>query len=301
VDLLFKVDPFSIGARRKKKKEKGPEQGPRWPRPVHLPRSPPETARDPESPCFSDIPERQQARDRINTGQTEGVPVPSPRFLSGIGRSNSGGGEGGVSSFLEVFIPNRLVPRKKIVQLSRGENCGTIRFMPTEKKRLRVIPDNLPANLDAGELCPSNYTADTVFEKEPDKYARIAQGLSQGKSALAIAKEEKVATETVAVIMKREKDAIDGAQKLTQGLTSVASQVVLTKIIEQASAGKIPPGALGITFGVLRDKEKADLGQAQQVVEVKKTASLEDVKGHLEALRAERDADIIEVDDAKLD
>ena len=43
------------------------------------------------------------------------------------------------------------------------------------------------------------------------------------------------------------------------------------------------------------------LGQAQQVVEVKKTASLEDVKGHLEALRAERDADIIEVDDVKLD
>ncbi len=167
--------------------------------------------------------------------------------------------------------------------------------MPTDKKRVKNLPDNLPANLEAGEICPSTYTADQIFEKEPDKYARIAQALAQGKSALSISKAEKVATESVAIILKREKESIEGAQKLTQGLNTIASQTILLKIIEQAEAGKIPAGALGITFGVLRDKEKADLGQASQVVEIKKTASLEDVKGHLEALRKERDRDIIEV------
>ena len=167
--------------------------------------------------------------------------------------------------------------------------------MPTTRPRKANIPDNLPANLDGGDICPSTYTADNLYNKEPDKYARIAQSLASGASALSISKREKVATETVAVILKREKTAIDGAQNLTQGLNSIASQVVLQKIIEQAEAGKIPSGALGITFGILRDKEKADLGQASQVLEVKKTASLEDVKGHLDALRRERDADIIEV------
>lgn len=170
--------------------------------------------------------------------------------------------------------------------------------MPTEKTRKTILPDNLPANLDGADICPSVYTADQIFDREPDKYARIAQGLAQGRSALSIAKAEGVATASVAVILKREKEAIDGAQKLTQGLNSIASQEVLLKIIEMAGANKIPAGALGVTFGILRDKEKADLGQASQVLEVKKTATLEDVKGHLEALRRERDADIIEAEPA---
>lgn len=167
--------------------------------------------------------------------------------------------------------------------------------MPTDKKRVAVIPDNLPANIQPGELCPQVYTADQIFEREPDKYARIAQGLAQGRSALSLAKQEKVATESVAVILKREKDAIDGAQKLTQGLNSIASQEVLLRIIEQAQAGKIPAGALGITFGVLRDKEKADLGQASQTIEVRKTASLEDVREQLNILKAETKAEVIDI------
>jgi hypothetical protein len=167
--------------------------------------------------------------------------------------------------------------------------------MPTDKKRVLNVPDNLPPNLDPGELCPSTYTAEQIFNKTPDKYARIAQSLSQGRPASAIARDEKVAVASVAVILKREKESIEGAQKLTQGLNSIASQAVLLKILEAVEANKIPPGALGITYGILRDKEKADLGQASTIVEVKKTASLEDVKGHLEALRKERDSDIIEV------
>lgn len=167
--------------------------------------------------------------------------------------------------------------------------------MPTEKQRIKILPDNLPDNLNANELCPSVYTADKLFEREPDKYARIAQGLAQGRSALSLAKQEKVSTESVAVILKREKSAIDGAQKLTQGLNSIASQEVLLKIIEQAQAGKIPAGALGVTFGILRDKEKADLGQASQTIEVRKTASLEDVREHLNTLRNEQEAKIIDI------
>lgn len=170
--------------------------------------------------------------------------------------------------------------------------------MPTKRKRQAIIPDNLPAQLVPGDLCPGQYTAQALFDKEPDKYARIAQALAQGQSARSISRAEKVAYESIAVIMKREKESIEGAQKLTQGLNSIASQAVLLKLLEAIDEGKVPPGALGVTFGILRDKEKADLGQASQTIEVKKVATLDDVRGHLEALRKERDADIIEAEPA---
>lgn len=167
--------------------------------------------------------------------------------------------------------------------------------MPTARPRKREIPDNLPANTASNEICPQVYTADALLDKRPDAYARIAQGLAEGRSAISLARDEKVSPATVAVIMKREKDSIKGAQELTAGLTSVASQAVVEKIIEKVEADEIPAGVLAITFGVLRDKERLDLGQASQTIEVKKQVSLDEVKQHLDTLRAERDADIVDV------
>lgn len=188
-----------------------------------------------------------------------------------------------------------------IGKASRG--AGSIPFpfflgytgMPTARPRKREIPDNLPANMDSTEICPQVYTAGALMEKRPDAYARIAQGLAQGQSAISLARAEKVSAATVAVIMKREKESIKGTQELTAGLTSVASQAVVEKIIEKVEADEIPAGVLAITFGILRDKERLDLGHASQTIEVKKHVSLDDVKKHLDTLRAERDADLVDV------
>ena len=37
--------------------------------------------------------------------------------------------------------------------------------MPTEKKRVAIEADNLPANLTVGETCPAIYTAQGLFDK----------------------------------------------------------------------------------------------------------------------------------------
>ena len=42
---------------------------------------------------------------------------------------------------------------------------------------------------------------------------------------------------------------------------------------------------LPICFGILRDKERQDLGQATQVLEVRKTLTIDEVKRELEDLK----------------
>ena len=168
--------------------------------------------------------------------------------------------------------------------------------MPTKKPRRVHSPDNLPAKLDPKDICPAVYTGDKLYIEQPERYARIAQGLAEGMSAIRLAKAEKVAPATVAAILKREKDAIEGSQRLTAGLTSIASQATLEKLIDALDADQVPPASLAICFGILRDKERQDLGLATQTIEVKKTVSLDEVKAHLATLREARDADVIEID-----
>ena len=48
---------------------------------------------------------------------------------------------------------------------------------------------------------------------------------------------------------------------------------------------EIPAGVLPITFGILRDKEKNDLGQATSVIEHKASLSIEDVRKELAEMK----------------
>ena len=157
--------------------------------------------------------------------------------------------------------------------------------MPTRKKRVNIIPDNLPAITTPEETCPSLFTGQKLAEKDPEKYARIVQSLGEGKPLSRIAKAEKVSPETVSAILKRESKSVDAVQTLTAGLTSYASQACVMKIIEKLDQDAIPAGVLPIMFGILRDKEKNDLGQATSVIEHKASVSIEDVRKELAEMK----------------
>ena len=58
------------------------------------------------------------------------------------------------------------------------------------------------------------------------------------------------------------------------------------KIIDKLDKDEIPAGVLPITFGILRDKEKNDLGQATAVIEHKATLTIDDVKAQLEQMKS---------------
>ena len=102
-----------------------------------------------------------------------------------------------------------------------------------------------------------------------------------------IAKQEKISPATVSAISKREHQTVDAVQSLTSGLTSYASQACLERIIQKLDADEMPAGVLPICFGILRDKERADLGQASTIIEHKKTVTLDDVRADLEAMKKE--------------
>ena len=167
--------------------------------------------------------------------------------------------------------------------------------MPTKKKRINIIPDNLPAVTTPEETCPSLYTGQKLAERDPEKYARVVQSLGEGKPLSRIAKTERISPETVSAILKRENKSVDAVQTLTAGLTSYASQACLMKIIEKLDKDEIPAGVLPITFGILRDKEKNDLGMATSVIEHKASLSIEDVRKELaEMKRSAIDAETAE-------
>ena len=54
--------------------------------------------------------------------------------------------------------------------------------MPTKKRRINIIPDNLPAVTTPEETCPSLFTGQKLAEKDPEKYARIVQSLAKETS-----------------------------------------------------------------------------------------------------------------------
>jgi hypothetical protein len=59
------------------------------------------------------------------------------------------------------------------------------------------------------------------------------------------------------------------------------------KIIEKLENDTIPAGVLPICFGILRDKEKNDLGQATSIVEHKKVLTIDEVQKELDGLKGE--------------
>ena len=136
---------------------------------------------------------------------------------------------------------------------------------------------------------PSLFTGTSLAKNDPEKYSRIVQRLSEGMGMVRIGKIEKVSPGTVAAISKREHQTIDAVQTLTGGLTSYASQACLERIIQKLDADEIPAGVLPICFGILRDKERADLGQASTIVEHKKVVTIDQVKAELDAMRENAD------------
>jgi transposase len=167
--------------------------------------------------------------------------------------------------------------------------------MPTKKRRVQVIPDNLPAITTPEETCPSLFTGTKLAEKDPEKYARVVQKLAEGMSMNRVARQEKVSSGTVAAISKREHRTVDAVQSLTSGLTSYASQACLERIIQKLEADEMPAGVLPICFGILRDKERADLGQASTIIEHKRTVTIDEVRSELEAMK--KDAIEVKVED----
>lgn len=159
--------------------------------------------------------------------------------------------------------------------------------MPTDKKRQKIIPDNLPPIMKEEQVVPSLFTGNKLAEKDPARYAKVVQELGEGKPLTRIAKSNKVSPATVMAIQKREVKSIDAVQNLTQGLTTYASQACLLKIIEKLDKDEIPAGVLPITFGILRDKEKNDLGQATSIVEHKKVLTIDEVQKELDSIKGE--------------
>ena len=105
--------------------------------------------------------------------------------------------------------------------------------MPTKKKRVQIIPDNLPALTTPEETCPSLFTGSTPAKHDPEKYGRVVQRLAEGMSMNKIARTEKLSPGTVAAISKREHKSVDAVQTLTAGLTSYASQACLERNIDK--------------------------------------------------------------------
>ena len=159
--------------------------------------------------------------------------------------------------------------------------------MPTKKKRKVVIPDNLDPVVDEQEFVPSVFTGNKLAQDDPERYGKIVQGLGEGKALTRLAKKYKVAPETIMAIAKREQKTIDSVQSLTRGLTADATQATLMKIIEKLESYEIPPGVLPIAFGILRDKEKNDRGQATSMIEHKKVVTIDEVNRELETMRTE--------------
>ena len=157
--------------------------------------------------------------------------------------------------------------------------------MPTKKKRVQIIPDNLPALTTPQETCPSLFTGTSLAKKDPEKYARVVQKLAEGVSMNRISKTGKLSPGTVAAISKREQRTVEAVQTYTAGLNNYASQLCLERIIQKLESDELPAGVLPVAFGILRDKEKNDLGQATSVVEHKTTITIDEVRQELEQMK----------------
>ena len=163
-----------------------------------------------------------------------------------------------------------------------------IKIMPTKRKRTTVMPDNLPANLTIDEACPIIYTAQGLFDKRPGDYAKLVQMLTDGIPVTRIKKELKVSHNTIAVVRSREKEVIDASKKVMRGLIGHASQLAVEKMIEKLDNGEIPNGVLPIATGILIDKHRQYEGEPTQVIEVKKSLSLDEIRAELANLKDEK-------------
>ena len=78
-------------------------------------------------------------------------------------------------------------------------------------------------------------------------------------------------------------------------MLGVAAQLALEKLIAALEEGNLPNGVMPIATGILMDKYRQFEGEPTQTIEVRKTVTLEDVKGELD--RIKRGAIDAEVED----
>tara|TARA_R110002072_G_scaffold283049_1_gene446315 strand:+ start:181 stop:732 length:552 start_codon:yes stop_codon:yes gene_type:complete len=171
--------------------------------------------------------------------------------------------------------------------------------MPTKKQRVNHIAENLPAQTTVEETCPSVYTAAALKQKRPDAYAGVVQGLVEGTPLTRIQKRYKVGAHTIAVVRSREKEIIAQCKLVMQGLIGYAAQSSVEKYIERLEADKIPDGVLPIATGILIDKARAADGEPSQVIEVKRSVTLDEVKAELDEMKKAEviEAEVVDIDE----
>ena len=170
--------------------------------------------------------------------------------------------------------------------------------MPTEKKRITMEAENLPANLMVEETCPAIYTAQGLYDKRPGDYAKMVQMLADGVPVTSIKKQLKVNHNTIAVVRSREKEVIESSKKVMRGLIGHASQLAVEKMIEKLENDEIPSGVLPIATGILIDKHRQYEGEPTQTIEVKKSLSLDEIRAELANLKNEKviEAEVTDVE-----
>ena len=158
--------------------------------------------------------------------------------------------------------------------------------MPTKKRRISHLPDNLPSKIDKPEeTCPSVHSAERVFRDRPQVYHQCVQRLAEGASIRAMQKELNVSWHTIAAIRTREAKVISATKEHIRGLLGVAAQLAIERLIDLMARDKIPPSVMPVATGILIDKHRAMEGEPTQTIEVKKSVSLEDVRGELDRIR----------------
>jgi len=167
--------------------------------------------------------------------------------------------------------------------------------MPTKKKRISHHPSNLPSKIDnPEETCPSVHSAERVFRDRPQVYHQCVQRLAEGASIRAMQKELNVSWHTIAAIRTREATVISATKEHIRGLLGVAAQLAIERLIDLMARDKIPPSVMPVATGILIDKHRAMEGEPTQTIEVKKSVSLEDVRGELERIRR-GESEVVEV------
>ena len=157
--------------------------------------------------------------------------------------------------------------------------------MPTKKKRVLHLAENLPSQVTEEEICPQVITAKKLKEERPQVYSRVVLALVEGMSINQIKKKFKVSHNILAVVRNREEEIIKTSREVLKGLTGIAGQSTLEKYLERLEADKIPDGVLPIAAGIFLDKVARDAGEATQTIAVKKTISLDQVQAELANMR----------------
>tara|TARA_R110001599_G_scaffold8902_1_gene44142 strand:- start:76 stop:597 length:522 start_codon:yes stop_codon:yes gene_type:complete len=160
--------------------------------------------------------------------------------------------------------------------------------MPTKRPRKVEYAENLPANLKTEDVCPSVWTGQQLFDKRPKDYAKVVQMLAQGATIKQTCKACKVSPHTVAIVRSRESETLKDSKKHLRGLIGTATHLAVESLITKLQDDEIPSGVLPIATGILIDKHRQYEGEPTQVIEVKKSLSLDEIRAELANLKDEK-------------